>query len=64
MDMKARMKNKYFWLAAVALVVAVVKQFNPNIVPEGYETTVNVVLTSLVAMGILVDNSTPGMGDQ
>ena len=64
MNLKLRMKNKYFWVAAVALVVAVVKQFNPNIIPEGYEITLNIVLTSLVTMGILLDPSTPGIQDK
>ena len=58
------MKNKYFWLAAVALVVAVVKQFNPTIIPENYEVTVNVVLTCLVSMGILLDPSSSGLNDK
>jgi len=64
MDLKTRMKNKYFWVAAVALVVAVVKQVNPTIIPENYEVTVNVVLTSLVAMGILLDPTSPGIEDK
>jgi uncharacterized membrane protein len=63
MNLKEKMKNKYFWVAAVALVVAVVKQFNPGLIPEGYETTVNVVLTSLVTMGILLDPNTKGLSD-
>lgn len=63
MNLKSRMKNKYFWVALVALVVAVIKQFNPNLIPEGYETTVNIILTSLVTMGILLDPSSPGLGD-
>ena len=63
MNIKEKMKNKYFWVAAVALVVAVVKQFNPDLVPQGYEVTVNIVLTSLVTMGILLDPNTPGMSD-
>lgn len=64
MNLKARMKNKYFWVAAVALVVSVVKQFKPDIIPVGYETTLNVVLTSLVTMGILLDPSSPGIKDK
>ena len=64
MNLKARMKNKYFWAAAVAIVVAVIKQFNPNIIPTGYEVTVNVVLTSLVTMGVLLDPTTNGITDK
>jgi len=64
MNLKLRMKNKYFWVAAVALVVAVVKQFNPDIIPEGYEVTLNIVLTSLVTMGVLLDPISPGLLDK
>ena len=61
MNLKLKMKNKYFWVATVALVVAIVKQFNPNIIPANYEITVNIVLTSLVTMGILLDPNTKGL---
>lgn len=64
MNLKSRMKNKYFWVAAIALVVVIVKQFNPNMIPENYEATVNVVLTCLVSMGILIDPSSPGLNDK
>ena len=63
MGLKSRMKNKYFWVAAVALVVAVIKQFNPNVIPDNYNVTINIVLTSLVSMGILLDPSSPGLTD-
>ena len=64
MNLKEKMKNRYFWAALVALVVAVVKQFNPELVPQGYEVTVNVVLTSLVTMGVLLDPNSPGIKDK
>ena len=63
MNLKEKMRNKYFWVAAVALVVAVVKQFNPSLIPDGYESTVNVVLTSLVTMGVLLNPNTDGLSD-
>lgn len=64
MDLKSRMKNKYFWVAAIALIVAVVKQFKPSLIPSGYEVTVNIILTSLVTMGILLDPTTDGLSDK
>jgi len=64
MNLKSRMKNKYFWVAAVALVGAVVKQFNPNLIPENYDATVTIVLASLVAMGVLIDPSSEGITDK
>ena len=63
MNLKDKMKNRYFWAALVALIVAVVKQFNPELVPQGYGLTVNVILTSLVSMGILLDPNTDGLSD-
>ena len=64
MNLKEKMKNRYFWAALVALVVAVVKQFNPELVPQGYEVTVNIVLTSLVTMGILINPNTKTLKDK
>ena len=63
MNLKEKIKNRYFWAALVALIVAVVKQFNPELVPQGYEITVNIILTSLVSMGILLDPNTEGLSD-
>lgn len=63
MNLKEKIKNRYFWAALVALIVAVVKQFNPELVPQGYEITINVVLTSLVTMGVLLDPNTKGLSD-
>jgi len=64
MNIKQRMKNKYFWVAAIALVVTVIKQFNPDIVPQNYEATVNIILTCLVTMGILLDPTSPTLKDK
>ena len=64
MNLKEKIKNRYFWAALVALIVAVVKQFNLELVPQGYEITINVVLTSLVTMGVLLDPNSPGLSDK
>ena len=64
MNIKQRIKNKYFWVAAIALIVTVIKQFNPDIVPQDYEVTVNIILTCLVTMGILLDPTSPTLKDK
>jgi phi LC3 family holin len=63
MDIKARLKNKYFWLAFISLIVTVVKEFKPEIIPANLNDTVTTILGLLVTMGILVDHSTPGLTD-
>ena len=62
-NLKQQIKNKYFWLSVVSLVVLTAQQFNLNIIPDNFQDYVNSVLTILVAMGILTNNSTPGLGE-
>ena len=62
-NLKKKKKNKYFWLSVVSLVVLTAQQFNLDIIPDNFQDYVNSVLTILVAMGILTNNSTPGLGE-
>ena len=62
-NIKQQIKNKYFWLSVVSLVVLTAQQFNLDIIPDNFQDYVNSVLTILVAMGILTNNSTPGLGE-
>ena len=62
-NLKQQIKNKYFWLSIVSLVVLTAQQFNLDIIPDNFQDYVNSVLTILVAMGILTNNSTPGLGE-
>ena len=62
-NLKQQIKNKYFWLSVVSLVVLTAQQFNLDIIPDNFQDYVNSVLTILVAMGILTNNSTPGLGE-
>ena len=61
-NLKEQITNKYFWLAVLSLVILTCQQFNLNILPSGIEDYVNSVLTILVALGILNDNETKGLG--
>jgi uncharacterized membrane protein len=67
-DLTARIKNKYFWLALGAAVVLACQAFGIDIskipVIGNYEEAINTVFTLLVALGVAVDTSTPGAGDQ
>ena len=62
-NLKQQIKNKYFWLSVVSLVVLTAQQFNLDFIPADFQDYVNSVLTILVAMGILTNNSTPGLGE-
>jgi phi LC3 family holin len=63
-DLKARMKNKAFWVAIVSALVLLAQQLGLNIVPKNYSDIVNTVLTILTMLGVVVDTSTPGVSDQ
>ena len=62
-NIKEQVKNKCFWLSVVSLVVLTAQQFNLDIIPDNFQDYVNSVLPILVAMGILNNNATPGVGD-
>jgi bacteriophage holin len=62
-NLKDQIKNRYFWLSIVSLVVLTAQQFNLDIIPVGFEDYVNTILTILVGMGILNNNSTDGLGE-
>ncbi|MDU6535097.1 MAG: phage holin [Intestinibacter bartlettii] len=62
-NIKEQVKNKCFWLSVVSLVVLTAQQFNLDIIPDNFQDYVNSVLPILVAMGILNNNATPGVGE-
>ena len=62
-NIKQQIKNKCFWLSVVSLIVLTAQQFNLDIIPDNFQDYVNSILTILVAMGILTNNSTPGLGE-
>lgn len=61
-DLKSQIKNKYFWMSIVSLIILTANEFNLNIIPNDFENYINSVLTILVTMGILNNNSTSGLG--
>jgi uncharacterized membrane protein len=66
-DLKKRIKNKYFWLALGSAVILVGQTFGMDMseipVIGNYEEVVNTVFAMLIALGVAVDTSTPGIGD-
>ena len=62
-NLREQIKNKYFWMSVVSLVVLTAQQFNLTFIPSNFQDFANSVLTILVAMGILNNNSTRGLGE-
>ena len=62
-NLKQQIKNKCFWLYVVSIIVLNAQELNLDIIHDNLQDYVNSVLTILVAMGILTNNSTPGLGE-
>ena len=62
LDIKARLKNKYFWISFISLVVMLLEQlgikllFNLNAIS-------GTILSMAVLLGIVVDNGSEGFSD-
>lgn len=63
-NLKARLKNKAFWVSIASAIALLVQQLGLNIIPNNYSEIINAVLTILTMLGIVVDTSTPGLKDQ
>ena len=63
-DLKARLKNKAFWVSMASAIAMLAQQLGLNIIPSNYTEIVNTVLMILTMGGIVVDTSTTGIGDQ
>ncbi|WP_243099088.1 phage holin [Clostridium sp. MF28] len=62
-DLKARLKNKSFWVYIASAIVLLSQQLGFKIFPDNWNDIVNTVLGVLTMLGIVVDNSTTGMSD-
>ena len=62
-NLKEQIKNKYFWVSVISLVVLTAQQFNLTFIPNNFQDFANSILAILVAMGILNNNSTQGLGE-
>lgn len=62
-NLKQQIKNKYFWMSIVSLIILTIKEFKINIIPDNFESYIDSILTILVTMGILNNNLTSGLGE-
>lgn len=62
-DIKARLKNKYFWVSFVALVVMLLQQLGITL-PFDINAISGTLLSMAVLLGIVVDNGSEGFKDE
>ncbi len=66
-DLKARLKNKTFWISIIGAILLLSQQLGLDagkIIPSNYVDIINTVFSILTIAGIVVDTSTPGISDQ
>ena len=62
LDIKARLRNKYFWVSMLSLVVLLLDQLGIKL-PIDINEIGGTILSMAVLLGIVVDNGTEGFGD-
>ena len=62
-DLKARLKNKYFWVSLLSLTVILLDQLGIQL-PFDINAIGGTVLSMAVLLGIIVDNGTEGFSDK
>lgn len=62
-DLKARLKNKYFWVSFLSLTVILLDQLGVQL-PFDINAIGGTLLSMAVLLGIIVDNSTQGFSDK
>ena len=62
LDLKARLKNKYFWISFISLVVLLLDQLGIILLFD-LSAISGTLLSMAVLLGIVVDNGTEGFGD-
>ena len=63
LDIKARLKNKYFWVSFLSLVVMLLKQLIVEL-PFDINEIGGTILSMAVLLGIIVDNGSEGFSDK
>lgn len=63
LDLKARLRNKYFWVSFLALVVILLDQLGINL-PFDINAIGGTILSMAVLLGIIVDNGSEGFSDK
>ena len=62
-DLKARLKNKYFWVSLLSLLVILLGQLGIQL-PFDINAIGGTLLSMAVLLGIIVDNGTEGFSDK
>ena len=62
LDIKARLKNKYFWISLISLVVMLLEQLGIKL-PFDLNSISRTILSIAVLLGIVVDNGSEGFSD-
>lgn len=63
LDIKARLRNKYFWVSMLSLVVLLLNQLGIKL-PININEIGGTVLSIAVLLGIIVDNGSEGFSDK
>ena len=62
LNIKARLKNKYFWISFISLVVILLEQLGIKL-PFNLNAISGTILSMAVLLGIVVDNGSEGFSD-
>lgn len=62
-DIKARLKNKWFWTSFISLIVILLEQLGVQL-PIDLNGIGGTILSMAVLLGIVIDSSTPGLSDK
>ena len=63
LDIKARLRNKYFWVSMLSLVVLLLDQLGIKL-PVDINEMGGTILSMAVLLGIIVDNGSEGFSDK
>ena len=63
LDIKARLRNKYFWVSMLSLVVLLLDQLEIEL-PVDINEIGGTILSMAVLLGIIVDNGSEGFSDK
>ena len=63
LDIKARLRNKYFWVSMLSLVVLLLDQLGIKL-PFDINEIGGTILSMAVLLGIIVDNGSEGFSDK
>ena len=63
LDIKARLRNKYFWVSMLSLVVLLLDQCGIKL-PVDINEIGGTILSMAVLLGIIVDNGSEGFSDK